>query len=250
MNSLIGYTGFVGSHLKDKVKFDLEFNSKNIDEIRGLDTELLVCAGLPAAKWHANNNPEQDYLNMIKLAQDLTMVRAKKAVLISSIDVFQPAFEVSEEDSPSYDGKEAYGRNRAWFELFFTNQFPDSTIMRLPGLFAQNLRKNLIFDLMNKREDQFKNVSRDSLFQFFDVSKTWDYINICLEENIRILNIATEPILAQEIADIFEVSLSKTENQVRYNMLTINCTKFNRFDGYLEGKNEILNQISKLKAQV
>lgn len=249
MKALIGYTGFVGGHLQENFEFDHKFNSSNINEIKGLDTEFLVCAGLPAAKWKANTDPVTDYSNMTRLAQTLTTVQAKTAVLISTIDVYQPAFEVTEEDLPSYDGEAAYGRNRAWFELFFYKQFTNSIVIRLPGLFANNLRKNLIFDLMNKREDQWRNVSKSSTFQFFDVSKTGYYIDLCMKEGIKVLNVATEPVLAQDVADVFGVVLNESENVVSYNMKSIHSGTFSGTNGYLQHKNEVLEEISRLKEE-
>ena len=140
MSALIGSTGFVGGHLQKDFHFTHMYNRSNISEIQGLDTDLLICAGLPAEKWKANNDPESDWSNMVSLAQKISSVKADKAILISTIDVYQPALEVTEEDRPNYDGEGAYGRNRAWFESFFDSQFSNNIILRLPGLFANNLK--------------------------------------------------------------------------------------------------------------
>lgn len=48
MNALIGHTGFVGSNLREQHEFDVFFNSRNIEEIKGGEFDLLVCAGVNA----------------------------------------------------------------------------------------------------------------------------------------------------------------------------------------------------------
>lgn len=247
MSILIGSTGFVGGHLQKDHEFDYKFHRPNIAEIKDLETDLLICAGLPAEKWKANKDPNTDWENVFQLAQMLTKVKAERAVLISSIDVYQPALNVTENDSPSFNGEGAYGRNRAWFETFFTSNFPHSTVLRLPGLFAGDLKKNLIFDLMNGRTDQFRNVNKNSLFQFFDVSKIWDVLDVCLESNLSVLNLATEPITAQEIADLFNVELTESGKIVQYDMRSIHAAAFKGKAGYIRSKYEILGEIAKLK---
>lgn len=247
MSALIGSTGFVGGHLQKSFEFTHTYNRVNISEIQGLDTDLLICAGLPAEKWKANMDPGSDWRNMANLAQDISSVRTKKAILISTIDVYQPAVDVTEVDKPNYTGEGAYGRNRAWFEAFFASQFQNTLIIRLPGLFAADLRKNFIFDLMNNRTDQLDHVNKDSLFQFFDISKIWDFLNICLDRNVKLINFATEPVSAQEIANLFDVQLNDSGNKVIYNMRSIHAYKFKGSDGYFRSKCEILREIALLK---
>lgn len=247
MGILIGSTGFVGGHLQNGHEFDHKFHRPNIAEIQNLETDLLICAGLPAEKWKANKDPINDWENIVQLAQTLTKVKAERAVLISSIDVYQPALNVNEQDPPNYDGEGAYGRNRAWFEMFFTSNFPYSTVVRLPGLYAKDLKKNLIFDLMNGRTDQLVNVNKNSLFQFFDITKIWEIINACLNSNLSLLNLATEPISAQEIAELFNVQLNDSGSKVLYDMRSIHADIFEGKDGYIRSKYEILREIALLK---
>lgn len=96
MGVLIGSTGFVGCHLGMMHGFQREVHRSNIGSIAGLKTDLLVCAWLPAEKCRANNDLAGDRTNMSGLAQILASVRAERAVLISTIDVYQPAIGVDE----------------------------------------------------------------------------------------------------------------------------------------------------------
>lgn len=247
MSALIGSTGFVGGHLRKSFEFTHRYNHSNISDIQGLTTDLLICAGLPAEKWKANNDPVFDWLNMANLAQLISTVKADRAILISTIDVYQPAINVTENDRPDLNGPEAYGRNRAWFEIFFRLHFPHATIIRLPGLFGANLKKNLIFDLLNGRKSQFMNVHKDSQFQFFDISLIWDVISKGVDNNLSVLNVATEPIFAREIAGLFEEELYETEKKVSYDMKSLHSTIFKGNLDYLMSKNEIITRILSLK---
>ncbi|CAN2228762.1 hypothetical protein MCERE85_01413 [Candidatus Nanopelagicaceae bacterium] len=247
MSALIGSTGYVGGHLQKTFEFTHKYNRANIEQIQGLNTDLLICAGLPAEKWKANSDAESDWSNMAKLAQMISSVNADAAVLISTIDVYQPAIDVTEDMAPSYDGVDAYGRNRAWFESFFTSQFSNTIVVRLPGLFSSNLKKNLIYDLINNRFDHYLSVNQNSKYQFYDMTGVWDLINGCLEKKIPLLNVATEPISAQEIASIFDVELISSQEKIEYRMKTNYCSFFGGSDGFLQSKAEVLQGISRLR---
>ena len=247
MSVLIGSTGFVGRHLLDGFHFDLAVHRSNVEEIKGEETEFLICAGLPAEKWKVNLNPELDFSNMSDLAEILTTVRSKKAVLISTVDVYQPAVNVLENNRPSLNGISAYGRHRAWFEIFFQSNFPDSIVIRLPGLFAPDVRKNLIHDLLNKKTDQFKNINKHSRYQFFNLLEIREIVNFGLENNISLLNVASEPVVAQEIANLFDVEFGTTAPEVTYDMRSNYANEFNGEKGYLYSKERIIEQISELK---
>ena len=66
--ALIGYTGFVGGNLMRQQHFDAWYNSTNIHTIDGKNYSLVVCAGVPAAKWIANREPVQD-LSLIHISE-------------------------------------------------------------------------------------------------------------------------------------------------------------------------------------
>ena len=246
MSALIGSTGFVGGHLQKDFEFSHKYNRSNISEIKGLNTDLLICAGLPAEKWKANSDPASDWSNMANLAQNISSVKAKSAILISTIDVYQPALNVTEDSPLSLNGKEAYGRNRAWFELFFKATFPNHLVIRLPALYAPNLKKNIIFDLLNSRRDQIKKVHRDSTYQFFDITLIGEIIQLCIQHRLSELNLATEPVTVQEVATLFNVSLDANGTQINYQMKTKNYDIFRGQNGFIKSKQEVLNGIMKL----
>jgi dTDP-4-dehydrorhamnose reductase len=246
MSALIGSTGFVGGHLQKSIEFSHTFNRANVSEIQGLNTDLLICAGLPAEKWRANNDPDADWSNMANLAQLVSTVNAELAILISTIDVYQPAADVTEDSQTELIGKEAYGRNRAWFELFFKATFSNHLILRLPGLFAHNLRKNFIFDLLNAKYDQIEKVNPKSCFQYFDITKINDIIQVCRKNNLSELNVATEPVFAEEVAALFNIVLGGDANPVTYRMKTKNYQILGGQNGFIESKEQVLQGILSL----
>lgn len=248
MAILVGSTGFVGSHIARAHEFAVQVHRPDIGNIVGLSADLLVCAGLPAEKWRANANIDADWANMARLAQVLSTVRADRAVLISTIDVYRSAVSVDEDDPADLDGSGAYGAHRAWFEAFFRSRFPDSLIIRLPGLFAPDVRKNLIHDLLHGRASQWARVNPRSTFQFFDVTRTWSVIEHAWAVGVQLLNVTSEPVTAQAVADLFGVRLSADTDVVEYDMRSVHAGAFGGRDGYLYTSEAVLDGIASLRS--
>lgn len=151
MIALVGYTGFVGSNIYDsaKGKIDVVYNSKNIQEAYGTNPDLLIYAGLRAEKYLANNSPEKDMELIIEAEENISRINPKKLVLISTIDVFKTPKYVDESSEIDTENLHAYGYNRYQLELWVREKYPDALIIRLPGLFGKNIKKNFIYDYIN-----------------------------------------------------------------------------------------------------
>lgn len=149
MKALVGYTGFVGSNLYAVGQFDAVYNSKNIAEAYGTKPDLLVYAGLRAEKYLANNAPEKDMELILQAEENITKIAPKKLVLISTIDVFKCPKGVDESSEIDTENLHAYGYNRYQLELWVREKYPDALIIRLPGLFGKNIKKNFIYDYIN-----------------------------------------------------------------------------------------------------
>jgi nucleoside-diphosphate-sugar epimerase len=243
---LIGSSGFVGGHLSKSRQYGHSFNRKNILDILGMETDLLVCAGLPGEKWKANADPQSDLENIESLMQTLQTVSAERAILISTIDVFANPIKVNEDAEISLSGPDGYGRNRALFEIFFRSNFSNHHVIRLPGLIASDLRKNFIFDLINNRKDQYTKIDFKSEFQFFNMKLIQEIIDVCWTNDLRTLNVAAEPIRAGEIARKFSVSLESAPKKFFYDMTSKHAGLFNRTGDYLYSREEVLNDIESL----
>lgn len=146
---LVGYTGFVGSNIYAKGDFDGIYNSKNIQEAYGKNPDLLIYSGLRAEKFLANNAPEKDLELIYGAEKNIEKINPKKLILISTIDVLKKPINVDEDVEIETIGLQAYGYNRYQLECWVRENYPDALIIRLPGLYGINLKKNFIYDYIN-----------------------------------------------------------------------------------------------------
>lgn len=243
VSAIIGYTGFVGGNIFSQHNFDFFYDSKNIEEIKGKNFDLIVCAGAPGVKWLANKNSEQDKANIQRLINSLSMVNAKKFILISTIDVYSKVDGVDEDSIIQKDILDPYGKNRRILEEFVMNNF-DYTIVRLPGIFGKGLKKNIIFDFLHNIHTP---VHKESVFQFYNLNNIWKDISIALEQNINVLNLATEPITMAELEkEIFGFDFFPqifTNNIPYYDMQTKHGCFWGSDNKYLYSKKDVLQDL-------
>ncbi len=241
---IIGYTGFVGSNLINQSQYDEFYNSKNIENIKGKNFDLLVCSGAYAAKWIANQEPIKDKQNIDYLISCLQEVTVKKIILISTVDVYKSPIEVDEDTPIILEGLHPYGRHRRELEIFIQDNF-DALIVRLPGLFGTGLKKNIIYDFIHK--NMIDKICPDSEFQFYNLEHIWQDIQVVLNNNLKLINFACEPITVKEVAAQafdFEFVNESENNPVYYDMQT----KYGYlFDGnkskYIYSKKQVLQEL-------
>ena len=198
-SALIGYTGFVGGFLAGLERFDLLVHRANIDLLRRRSLDRLVCAGLPAAKWIANREPDADRANMLLLCNTLRTVTARSFVLISTIDVYPCTQGADEELDCDGASNHPYGRHRLEFEQFVRDRFPHALILRLPALFGPGLRKNVLFDLM--MGNQLEKVNPASTFQWYPLERLPGDIERAQRRELSLANLFTEPLATSAIID-------------------------------------------------
>lgn len=242
---LIGYTGFVGGNLQRQSAFQHLYNSRNIDEIRGREFELLVCSGAPAEKWKANRDPEQDRASLKRLTDALADVRATKVVLISTVDVYPTPVGVDEDSPIDESAAQPYGRHRRELERFVADRF-DSVAVRLPGLFGEGLKKNIIYDFLHdNRVDQ---VHADAVFQFYDLANVWRDVSVALDAGLAVVNFATEPVSVADVARhgfgrLFD-SRPAGAPPARYDMRSRHAPLFGGRAGYLYDREQVLTSLA------
>ena len=298
MESLVGYTGFVGSNLCKHGDFENVYNSKNILDAYDTQPDLLVYAGVRAEKFLANQNKEADF-QQIKIAfNNIKKINPRKLVLISTVDVYKNPNNVDEHSEIELENLHPYGYNRFLLEKMVREEYPDSLIIRLPGLFGDNLKKNFIYDLIhvipsmlseskykelcvisnlisknyekseggfykcnsldqNEKKElkkEFLNCGFSSLnftdsrgkFQFYNLAYLYDHIKIALNNNIRIMNMATEPI---DVSAIYhelyhEEFMNILDKPIpNYNFKTIYSELYGGRDGYIFNKDQVMSDI-------
>jgi len=197
-NAIVGYTGFVGSNLCKQTAFEFLFNSSNIQDIEGKVFDALVFSGAPANKWIANKEPEQDWQNLQQIMARLKTVQAKQLVLISTVDVIPPSDAPQDESADVTKGENhAYGRHRLALEQFMQAQFPNTLVVRLPGLFGPGLKKNVIYDLVHN--NMLAAINPASSFQYYDITRLWADITRALENQLDLVHLFTQPVTTRDI---------------------------------------------------
>lgn len=240
-NALIGYTGFVGGNLLSQTEFSFLYNSKNIEDAQGQSFDLLVCAGAPAEKWKANQQPEADRAALGRLCSVLAKVRARRVVLISTIDVYPNPLGV-DEDTFFEPGAAAYGRHRFLLEKFVQDHF-DALILRLPGLFGPGLKKNIIYDFLH--DNQVAQIDSRGVFQFYDLANLWRDVMRASDAGLRVLNVATEPVGVEELVSYAFGKTFRNEppdrTPARYDMRSVHASLFGGSRGYLYDRQAVLD---------
>jgi nucleoside-diphosphate-sugar epimerase len=245
--ALIGFTGFVGGAIARRWTADRTFNSSSIETFRGGRYDLVVCAGAYAEKWRINADPEPDRANIERLADIVGSAQVERLVLISTVDVYPDPQGVDEATELDPEVGSPYGRHRLWLERAFAAS-ADTTLIRLPALFGTGLKKNAIYDLLNAH--QVDRLNGRSVYQFYDIERLWGDIQLSLAGSARLVNVVTEPIGLDAIAEeVFGIHLKgEATTAGRYDVRTLHASLFNREGPYLESRSEVLSGLKSFVA--
>lgn len=222
MNALVGYTGFVGSNIYAAGNFDAVYNSKNIEEAYGTKPDLLIYAGVRAEKYLANNEPEKDMEQIVQAEENLAKIDPRKLVLISTIDIFKIPKDVDETTQVDTSGLLPYGYNRYQLELWVRKNYPEALIVRLPGLFGANIKKNFIYDYLNAIPSALADAKMKELLRLDDRLK--DYYHKQDNGFYRLNSISVEEgkVLKEKFTRIGFSALNFTDSRSRYQFYDLN----------------------------
>jgi nucleoside-diphosphate-sugar epimerase len=238
---LIGNSGFVGGNLARQYSFDDCYNSRNIEQIRGRSYDLLVCCGVSAVKWHANRFPAEDRARIDRLLKQLSYVRATRAILISTVDVYPSTKGVDESFDPHGHSNHPYGINRLHVEDTIREFFGSAHVVRLPALFGPGLKKNVIYDLLH--DNCLDAIHPHGSFQYYDVRRLWRDLQTVTGNNLSVVNFATGPIETSEIVRRYfpaKQIVSEAATPPGYDMRTKYADHFNGGGGYIYRSEEVL----------
>jgi nucleoside-diphosphate-sugar epimerase len=239
---LIGHTGLVGQNIIGSgLWFGENFNSSNIDDIRGQEFDLLVCAGARGNRRLGDQNPEEDLKNIENLTDRLLTVKVKQMILISTTEVYNYVNGINEDFAVVKDGLPPYALHRVMLEEFCREHFK-TLIVRLPIIYGKGLKKNIIFDLFHGHYD-FTN--KDNLFQFYDLKNLLKDMNQALRVKADVVNFVSQPIAVSDLArDVFKAELSNTTEPLRrFDIASKYWKEWGETENYLYSKEDIYNSL-------
>jgi hypothetical protein len=245
--ALIWYTWFVWSNILEQNNFDDLYNSSNINYIEWKEYDLVICAWVKAVKWWANQNSEEDLEWINSLTDKLKTIKTNKFILISTVDVYPNPIWVDEDfdfDSIKEETHHAYGKNRLYLEKFIKYYFHNYYIVRLPWLFGNNIKKNVIFDLLNN--NQTEKIIPNCKFQYYYLWNIWKDIKKVIDNEIKEINFNSEPILTQEIIDNFfkkSIVWNKIDKPIIYDYKTKYDYIFWWKNWYMYSKEDLITQL-------
>lgn len=242
--ALIGYTGFVGSNYAQQAEFDDLYNSSNIADIEGREYDLVVSAANRAEMWRINQEPEKDLAEINEFISHISKAKIGKLVLISTVGVYKNPNSANEDTPIELEELAPYGVNRYYLEQFCREHF-DTTIIRLPGLFGQGLKKNVIFDLLN--DNNVDRIHKDGTYQYYNLARIWQDTQVALKNNLDVINFATPPVTTREVvSSAFNHDFINTPQDIKpafWDMHTKHAVLFGGEGNYIYSKQQELDYI-------
>lgn len=252
-SALIGHTGFVGSNLASRAAFDEHYNTTNIASIGGEHFDLVVSAATRSDSHRINQNGAEDRAEVTSLVESLRRASINRLVLISTVCVY-PGGTSPDEDTPlTEEGLTPYGRNRLHMETELAASFA-TTIVRLPQLYGDDLKKGIIYDLQN--DYRVEHIDPTGRFQYYDVRRLWDDIGVLLDNGVESFNASSPPIPNATVArEVFGRDISGNgakpggfADMYTRDMRTKHAGLFNGQDGYMTDAQSELQSISEFVA--
>lgn len=245
-SALVGYTGFVGGTLHRARRFDVLINSKNADDLRGSAFDLVIHAGVPSVKWIANKDPAADRAAIESIHGVLATMKIRELILISTIDVYPDPAAPSDENAGIEPARNhAYGRHRFELEQWVRGLFANVRIVRLPALFGEGLKKNVVFDLLH--DNQVGNVNPAARFQWYPLARLNTDIETIRAQDLRLVNLFPQPIRTSEIVDRFfpcAPTADASEPAPAYDLRTRYSDVFGGPAGYILGRAAVLDELA------
>lgn len=259
MIALAGYKGFVGSNIYVRARNRIEgvYDIHNIEKAYGLEPDVLVFAALSSDRRLAARAPYEEYERVMEAQRNIRKINPVKLVIMSTTGVYQNPSGVDEENSIFAAGSDnvgidPYNLNRYYFEEWAKRTYPELLIMRLARPYGLNDKGNFIKGLAD--ENVMKHMNPKSKYQFYPLSRVWEDIQTAIAENIKVVNMMSEPVTAEEIYSSLTgksleqqggkeaLSEDNAEKQalITQNVMSIHADKFGGKGNYICTKSEIL----------
>jgi hypothetical protein len=117
--------------------------------------------------------------------------------------------------------------------------------VRLPGLFGEGIKKNVIFDLLN--DNNVDRIHKDGVYQYYNLGNIWKDIQVALDNNLPLVNFATPPVSTEEVGrECFSVEFTNAPDDVKpafWDMHSKYAEIYGGQGNYLYSKDQELNDI-------
>jgi hypothetical protein len=238
---IVGASGLVGSTYLRAHQSTAVIRREELYQDDGiLECERLVIAAPSAEKWLANSQPQTDWAEILRLGEAIKKRFAAREVLVfSTVDVYPLSTAPDEATDPR--PAEPYGRHRKWLADYISSEFNSTTVIRLPGLFGSGLKKNPLFDIVNRRDDYISRLHPNSEYQWvpigWAIAKSEDFMTGVAS----VVNLVSEPVAIQDL-EIFGSSWKALLNSespiIRYGVRTMHAAS-----GYFLGSQQVVEMV-------
>jgi len=162
------------------------------------------------------------------------------------VAVYAMPIGVNEDSNPDTPHATSYGAHRTKLEQFCRQQFPNLLVVRLPGLFGDGLKKNIIFDFMH--ENNVDRIDSRGIYQFYNLGHIWADIQTALGNKLTLVNFATAPTTVAEVAKAafgkdFDQETLPAEKLPDFDMHTKYGGLYGQSGPYLASKEQVLADI-------
>lgn len=211
-NALIGYTGVIGTVLRNSINTSQLFNRANILKITEQKFNDLYISAPTGNRLYANANALEDFKNVQSLFTALTRIKSvNRVILIGTVDsLLRP-------NSP-------YGKNRLWLEQQIRQHFQEAFTFRLGALVHQNIRKNVLYDLKYKK--YLDCINNNAVVQWYNLNNLYSDIQKLTATGIKEHNLISEPIAHGEIISTFFPDVEvQTAEIINHTIAPYYCSK-------------------------
>lgn len=207
--SFIG-SGFISKILQAQLDDQfVVYDRSNIYKLHDTDHGSVIVCAPTGNRLKVNSDQSGDFSDCKTIVEQITKTKFDKLIYISTVDVFQNSH---------------YGYNRKWLEDQLSKD-KKSMIIRLPTLVHPSIRKNILFDLSQKK--WLEKISLESRMQWYPLANLFDDIKKTIELGLSQNNLVSKPIPNKEIVlelepDLF-LNLSKNQvNSCHYDVKSQN----------------------------
>ncbi len=186
---LLGAKGFLGKAISLKLnKMSIKhvcITRKNYKKFVGKKCDILINSSTNSKKFLAEKNFDYDFKETVQnVYKSIKDFKFKKYILISSSDVYNQTNKLSytkETSRIDVSSLSNYAFNKYLAECLVKKKSNSWIIFRCGGLIGDGLKKNPIFDLINKKKLY---INPESQFQFISTITVAKIILIILKKNI------------------------------------------------------------------